>query len=81
MCQVVPTFASHIEAKVCDYNEHLKWGETNGVAMIKTKLAFRRGTGEVDELRFDEQDDGLVSNLNRRSYKTSRHSCNSVYRY
>lgn len=58
VCQVVPTIASQeLQAKVCDYNEHLlKWGESNGVTIIKTELAFRLGTGKIG---------GPVSNLNR----------------
>lgn len=65
--QVVSTFVSQeLEARVCDDCEHLlKWGETKGVEIIKSELAFRLGTGEIEELCFDQLEDDLVSFLNR----------------
>lgn len=66
VCQVVPTpMSQDIQAKIADYNEHLtKWGDTNGLAIIKTALSFKLGTGELDDLCCN-MEIGNISALNR----------------
>lgn len=50
--QLAPTIISEeFQARIGDLNELLvKWGESNEISIIKTDLAFRFGTGEVDDL-------------------------------
>ena len=58
VCQVVPhimldQFRTQIEA----YNEHLlRWGETNGVKIIKTSPYFTLSTGDLNDFCFDSDD-------------------------
>lgn len=40
-------------------------GEKKDMEIIKMELAFRLGAREIEELCFDEQEDDLVSSLNR----------------
>ena len=67
VCQVVPmSMTQEIETKIDDYNELLlKWGEVNGIEIVKTVPTFRLGTGELDELSFskeEEEDSGFTLN-------------------
>lgn len=67
VCQVVPTpMTQENLTKIEDYNELLvKWGETNGIEIIKTVSTFRLGTGELDDLSFskeEEEDSGFTLN-------------------
>lgn len=65
VCQAVPTpMSPDFQAIIADYNEHLiKWGDTNGLAIIKTALNFKLGTGELDDLCFN-MEMGNISVLN-----------------
>lgn len=66
VCQVVPLVTSQEnQAKTDDYNEHLiKWGETNGINIIKCVSSFKLYTGELDDLCFNKKNDS-ISVLNR----------------
>lgn len=57
VCQLVPPpTTEEIQAKILDYNEHLtKWGEANGINIIKTAPIFVLSTGEVDDMCFDTE--------------------------
>ncbi|KAK3890282.1 hypothetical protein Pcinc_005811 [Petrolisthes cinctipes] len=59
VCQVVPLPEfPEIASRISDYNEQLsKWGDRNGVNIVKTPPEFILGTGNVDELCFDVEDD------------------------
>lgn len=68
VCQVVPMpTTQEIQTKTEDYNELLvKWGETNGIKIVKTVPTFRLGTGELDELSFNkEEEENSGFTLNR----------------
>lgn len=67
VCQVMPMPTTpEIQTKTEDYNELLvKWGETNGIEIIKTAPIFRLGTGELDDLSFskaEEENSGFTLN-------------------
>lgn len=66
ICEIVPApMYEEIQAKIEAYNEHLtKWGETNGISIIRTLPTFKLGTGELDDLCFDVDNDSY-STLNR----------------
>lgn len=66
VCQVVPSpTCQDVNAKIEDYNEQLiKWGEKNGIKVIKTVPTFKLGTGELEELCFDVKNDSYFT-LNR----------------
>ncbi len=66
VCQVVPlATCQEYQAKIDDYNEHLiKWGETNGINIVKSVPSFRLYTGELDDLCFNTENDS-ISLLNR----------------
>ncbi|KAK3855973.1 hypothetical protein Pcinc_037657 [Petrolisthes cinctipes] len=55
VCQIVPPPSpQEIQAKIHDYNEQLiKWGEANGIDVIKTVPSFTMSTGEIDDLCFE----------------------------
>lgn len=57
VCQIVPyTMQKEIKDKIEDFNNHLlKWGETNGISIINTIPVFTLGTGELDDLCFNEK--------------------------
>lgn len=59
VCQVVPVPEfPEIASRIVDYNEQLsKWCDRNGVNVVKTHPEFTLGTGNVDELCFDVEDD------------------------
>ena len=43
----------------------MKWGETNGIEIIKTARIFRLGTGDLDDLSFskaEEENSGFTLN-------------------
>ena len=68
VCQVMPMPTTpEIQTKTEDYNELLvKWGEINGIEIIKTSPIFRLGTGELDDLSFSKaEEENLVFTLNR----------------
>ena len=51
--EVSPT-SQDIQARVQDYNEQLmKWGEANGIDIIRTVPTFTLSTGEIDDLCFE----------------------------
>lgn len=65
ICQIalVPML-TEINNKIAEYNDNLKnWGEKNGVSIIKIPPVFILGTGEVDDICFDNDDD--LPTLNR----------------
>ncbi len=66
-CQFAPVIRSQeTQAKICDYNEHLRmWCESNSISIIKTDDAFRLGTGETDDMCYDMERDSPGSTLNR----------------
>lgn len=66
VCQVVPLpTCQDVNDKIEDYNEQLtKWGEANGIKVIKTVPTFKLGTGELEELCFDIKNDSYFT-LNR----------------
>ncbi|KAK4306197.1 hypothetical protein Pmani_021972 [Petrolisthes manimaculis] len=55
VCQIVPPSSpQEIQAKIHDYNEQIiKWGEANGIDVIKTVPSFTMSTGEIDDLCFE----------------------------
>ncbi len=57
VCELVPPpMTQEVQAKTLDYDEHLmKWGEANGMNIIKTPPTFILKTGEVDGMWFDEK--------------------------
>lgn len=65
--QLAPSISSdEFQARIADFNEHLnKWGESNEIFIIKTNLAFRFGTGEVDDLCYNLARDSSGCILNR----------------
>ena len=67
VCQIVPVpMSQETETKIDDYNRHLeKWGESNGVTVIKTVPSFRLGTGDIDDLCFETAKDNELLVLNR----------------
>ena len=66
VCQIVPVPLSlEIQCNISDYNEQsLKWGEANGVGIVKTTPEFTLGTGSVDELCFEDEENKPIL-LNR----------------
>lgn len=65
VCQIVPVpVALEIQGKISEYNgQLLKWGEANGVGIVKTTPDFMLGTGSVDELCFEnEENEPIVLN-------------------
>ena len=55
-----------LQAKIADLNEHiLKWSEANEIPIIKPDLAFRLGTGDVDDMCYGVNDKYPGSTLNR----------------
>lgn len=66
VCQVVPVPVSmEIQRTISDYNELLfKWGEANGIGIVKTTPDFTLGTGNVDELCFEDEENKPIL-LNR----------------
>lgn len=66
VCELAPSLQVDLDQRINRYNEKLKdWCSVNGVNLIKTNLNFKMGTGDIDELCFDDQDDGSVLHLNR----------------
>ena len=63
VCQIGPTLKTdELEETVIYFNDQLEeWCKENGVILIKNFLAFKLGTGEVDELCYDigEEDSGV----------------------
>ena len=62
VCQIVPVPVSvEVQCSISDYNEQLvKWGEANGVGVVKTTPEFTLGTGSVDELCFEDEENRTI---------------------
>lgn len=67
VCKVVPySLQREVREKIEAYNDQLaKWGETNGIPVIDTVPVFTLGTGELDDLCFNEGTDSKCPTLNR----------------
>lgn len=55
VCQIVPpSVLLDSKENIESFNEHLlKWGETNGIVVLKTTPKFKLSTGELDDLCFE----------------------------
>lgn len=62
ICQVVPpAMLDQLSAQTEAYNDHLlRWGESNGVTIIKTLRYFGLSTGDLDDLCFECGDDSSL---------------------
>ncbi len=62
VCQIVPPCVSQdLKENIESFNEHLlKWGETNGISILKTTPNFKLGTGEIDDLCFENDANSAV---------------------
>ncbi|KAK4316782.1 hypothetical protein Pmani_012085 [Petrolisthes manimaculis] len=62
VCQIVPPNNSHgLKENIESFNECLiKWGETNGIIIIKTTPNFKLGTGELDDLCFEGDENNAI---------------------
>lgn len=84
VCQIAPTLLSQDTlAKIGDFNEHLRiWSESNNAPLIKTYSIFRLGTGEVDDMSYDMEDDSPETTLNRlgiiRLFSTITKQCPNI---
>ena len=66
ICELAPHMNTDIDDRINLYNEKLmEWCSVNGVMFIKTNLSFRLGTGDIDELCYDYEENILDVNLNR----------------
>ena len=66
VCELAPHLKSDIDSKVNMYNEKLKdWCSVNGVNFIKMNQSFRLGTGDIDELCYDYEDNVSPVYFNR----------------
>ena len=56
ICQIGPTLRTNeFEETIVYFNEQLEeWCTKNGVILVKTFLTFKLGTGEVDEICYEE---------------------------
>ena len=66
LCELLPTMRQEEFEEKIEYfnNQLLEWSSENGVSIIKCKLSFKLGTGEVDDLcyRFDSDPVGVFLN-------------------
>lgn len=62
VCQIVPPNVSQdLKESIEYFNDHLlKWGETNGINILKITQNFKLGTGELDDLCFENDASGEV---------------------
>ena len=67
ICELVPASeADEYQNKIKDYNNKLiEWSFNNNVAIIKTDLPFKLGTGSLDDMCFNKDDVMNVGILNR----------------
>lgn len=65
--QLAPKIISEeFQTRIADFNEHLNsWGECNEIFILKTDLAFKLGTGEVDDMCYTLEKDLSKCVLNR----------------
>lgn len=50
------TISQEVQVTTLDFNEHLiKWGEANGIHIIKTASTFMFSIDEVDDICFDTE--------------------------
>ncbi|KAK4316345.1 hypothetical protein Pmani_012474 [Petrolisthes manimaculis] len=65
VCEIAPVLISQeVETRITDYNKNLvEWGKQNGVCVVKTVPALTLGSGETDDLCFEEENQ--IQLLNR----------------
>ena len=65
VCQIAPVLMSQdVNTRITEYNENLvEWGKQNGVSVVKTAPVLTLGSGETDDMCFEE--DNQIQLLNR----------------
>ena len=58
VCELAPCLNEELNNKIDNFNENLKkWSDVNGIKMVKTNLSFKLGTGEVDDMCFNHENE------------------------
>ena len=66
VCELVPSLDSEFDVKVNNFNVQVeKWATANGIRLLKTNLNYRLGTGEVDDMCFNDPVAHETERLNR----------------
>ena len=66
VCELAPSLEREADTKITQFNERLhEWSNVNGVQVIKTNMSFRLGTGEVDQMCFNQEEEQSHMVLNR----------------
>lgn len=67
ICQLAPTLmVEKYDDKINDYNNKLvKWSSDNGISHIETNLRFRLGTGDIDDMCYENDGESPGLFLNR----------------
>ena len=66
VCELAPSFNEDTDDKITNFNEKLnQWSHVNGIKVIKTNLKFKLGTGEIDEMCYETENNEDKIRLNR----------------
>ena len=66
VCELVPSLDNEIDVKINEFNVQVdKWATANGIKLLKTNLNYRLGTGEVDDICYNDQVPNKSVTLNR----------------
>ena len=66
VCELAPSLNEDIDNKITSFNEKLnQWSHANGIKVIKTSLNFKLGTGEIDEMCYESENEKDRIQLNR----------------
>ena len=65
--ELAPSLNESIDNKISHFNDKLnQWSSVNGIEVIKVNLSFKLGTGEIDEICYESENEkaGMILNRN-----------------